>query len=229
MYKKRISRFVERHNLEKRDYGPYIVLAKMFYDGSYSVNLSEAQVIRNVVVSMKQTLFPGFFDKIFISHREKDKEQVAALINLLHAIGIPRPTVRNDKSMIFCTSHPESYIDNGMKNLEEIREQFNNSDHTFFILWYTNNYFVSQACLNEAGAIWATNRKYQEILIPGFDSSRIGGLMEKQRVWFRANDSIRLNSFKEEIESMFCLEPLTMNAWETARNAFIEQIEALTK
>lgn len=129
--------------------------------------------------------------------------------------------------MIFCTSHPATYIDNGIRNLEEIRKQFNNSDHTFFILWYTDNYFESQACLNEAGAIWATEKKYQEILAPWFDSSKIGGLMDKEKVWFRANDNHRLNNFKQDLESMFDLEPLTLNAWEDVRNQFIAKIESL--
>ena len=34
-----------------------------------------------------------------------------------------------------------------------IREQFQGHSHIYFILWYTDNYFESQACLNEAGAI----------------------------------------------------------------------------
>lgn len=146
---------------------------------------------------------------------------------LISQIGISRPTVGNDEKVIFCTSHPATYLENGARNLDEIREKVNCSDHTFFIMWYTDNYFESQACLNEAGAIWALNKKYQEILIPGFDSSKIGGLLDKQSVWFRANDKFRLNTFKEQLESMFGLDPLTTNAWETARDSFISKINSL--
>ena len=63
--------------------------------------------------------------------------------------------------------------------------------------------------------------------MPSFDSSKIRGLMDKQIVWFKANDKYRLNSFKEDIETMFGLDPLTVNAWEPARDAFVERIESL--
>ena len=227
-YKERINGFLSKRDLKKRDYGLYEILDSLYFEKrGYTVNLSEAQSIRDNVISLKHQLFPKAYEKIFISHREKDKEQVGAFIELLYMIGIPRPTVGNERTTIFCTSHPASYINNGVRNLEEIRSQFNSVDHTFFILWYSDNYFESQACLNEAGAIWASQRKYQEILMPSFDSSKIGGLMDKQIVWFRANDKYRLNSFKEDIEMMFGLDPLTVNAWEPARDAFVERIESL--
>ena len=51
---------------------------------------------------MKHELYPNCFEKVFISHREKDKEQVAAFIDLLHALGIPRPTKDAPEKAIFC-------------------------------------------------------------------------------------------------------------------------------
>jgi len=229
-YKARISDFFSKRDL-KRDFGPYEVLCSLFYNRgrSYTINLTEAQSIRDNVIALKHQLFADAYEKIFISHREKDQEQVAAFMDLLYTIGIRRPTVGNEESMIFCTSHPATYIDNGVRNLEEIRIQFNNPDHIFFLLWYSDNYFESQACLNEAGAIWASRRKYQEILMPDFDSAKIGGLMDKQKVWFRANDKYRLNCFKEELEAMFGLDPLRQNAWEQARDCYISRIEAISR
>ena len=229
-YKRQIYSFLTSHGLKRKDYAPYVVLNALFFNtGSYSVNMSEAQTIRSTILSLKHELFPDAFEKVFISHREKDDAQVAEFINLLYAIGIPRPTVCNDESVIFCTSHPASYIENGARNLDEIKAHFNSPEHTYFILWYTGNYFESQACLNEAGAIWATGKKYQEILAPGFSSSKIGGLLDKQPVWFRANDKFRLNTFKEKLEAMFGLDPLTQNAWEIARDSFITKIENYAK
>lgn len=90
---------------------------------------------------------------------------------------------------------------------------------------YTDNYFSSQACLNEMGAIWVTNKKYQEILMPKFDETHIKGLLDKQVTWFRANDKFRLNDFKKQIETMFYLSPLEQNSWEIARDKFIKAIE----
>ena len=70
-------------------------------------------------------------------------------------------------------------------------------------------------------------KKYQEILMPDFDSSQIRGLLDKQPVWFRANDKMRLNTFKEQIEKMFALPPTISNTWELARDKFIEQINKI--
>lgn len=230
-YKDRINSFFSNRKLKKSDYGPYEVLDSLYFERrrSYTINLSEAKSIRDNVIMLKHQLFPDAYEKIFISHREKDKEQVVAFVDLLYTIGIPRPIVGNEMSTIFCTSHPAAYISNGARNLEEIRNQFNSIDHTFFILWYSDNYFESQACLNEAGAIWALKSNYQEILMPDFDSSKIGGLMDKQKVWFKANDKYRLNSFKNDIEKMFDLVPLTQNTWEPARDAFIARIESVVQ
>lgn len=225
-YKKKIDCFCENNSLKRKDYAPYQVLSQFYYKEttSYTINLSEAMMIRRTIVEMKHELFSNCYEKIFISHREKDKKSVEAFVELLHSIGIPRPTEKNPESVIFCTSHPESYILNGEKNLEEIRDHLNSDKHIFYILWYSDNYFESQACLNEAGAIWALKRNYQEILSPQFDNKKIGGLLDKQPVWFRSNDAERLNIFKEQLEKMFELDKLSINAWETARNKFINTI-----
>lgn len=227
-YKRLINRFFDSSTNINNDYGPYQVLSKLYFSGNnYSVCISEAQMIRDTVIWMKHDLFPDCFEKIFISHREKDKDQVAAFLDLLYAIGIPRPTSNDPKSTVFCTSHPSAFIGNGQRNLDTIKQQFQSHEHTFYILWYTDSYFESQACLNEAGAIWAMDKRYQEILSPSFKSERINGLLDKQRVWFRANDKARINDFKEQLEKMFGLAPLTTNAWETARDTYISQIETI--
>lgn len=227
-YKKRINDFVKEQGLSQRDYAPYVVLDSFYFSSSsYSLNISEAEMIYRTVVDLKHKLFPNSFDGIFISHREKNKDQVTAFIDLLYSIGISRPTATQPESMIFCTSHPATYLGNGSRNLEEIKEQFTNSSHTFYILWYTDDYFESQACLNEAGAIWAMGKKYQEILSPKFDSKKIGRLLDKQPVWFKADDKFRLNSFKEQIEQMFGLAPISANAWEMARDTFIKRIQTI--
>lgn len=225
-YKSKVNNFCQKHKINKRAYAPYAILEKFyFYRVPYSVNAGEVCAIKDALVKIKHTHFNEDFEKIFISHREKDKEQVDAFINLLYAIGIPRPTVEKEESTIFCTSHPESYIKNGEKNLEAIRNMINTDKHIFYILWYTDNYFQSQACLNEAGAIWVMEKKYQEILVPNFDENKIIGLLDKQPVWFRADDKFRLNSFADDIQKMFSLPKVATNSWELARDKFIEDID----
>lgn len=229
-YKNLIVLFVRKYGFADNANPFYAVLDKYHFSESfaYTVNLSEARMIYRTLVAWKHKLVPDSFEKIFISHREKDKLQVDAFINLLHAIGIARPRQNQDQKTIFCSSHPAYYIENGKKNLDEIKCEIQSDQHTFFILWYTDNYFDSQACLNEAGAIWALDKCYQEILSPTFDHSKIGGLLDKQPTWFVSTDKYRLNTFKEQLEKMFGLDPLQQNAWEKARDEFINQIINIT-
>lgn len=230
-YRDKIWAFFETHpDLDNRKNDHREILRQFLYrpSQSFTLNVCEAAFIENTVVDLKHRYFSNDFERIFISHREKDKAQVEAFVELLHSIGIPRPTQANPENMIFCTSHPAAYLQNGCKNLDTIREQFQGHSHTYYILWYTDNYFDSQTCLNEAGAIWAMNKRYQEILSPTLSSGKIGGLLDKQAVWFRSNDKYRLNTFREQLEAMFSLSPITQNAWETARDRFIAQIENST-
>ena len=225
-YKIKVSSFCKEYKINDGNYGPYeIINAFYFKSSAYTINKSEVSAIKYALIEIKHTLFKDDYEKIFISHREADKEQVDAFVDLLHAIGIPRPTTEEPESTIFCTSHPEGYIQNGERNLDTIRDMINTDKHVFYVLWYTDRYFESPACLNEAGAIWAMKKKYQEILVPNFDSGKIKGLLDKQPVWFRANDKMRLNTFKEQIEKMFTLTPTTANAWEMARDKFVQTIK----
>lgn len=229
-YKVLINLFCDKYDIDKNStklvHSTYLSIKDYYWKRNYTVNLSEAKAILELVIFLKKLLFPDLYEKIFISHREKDKRQVDALIELLYAIGIPRPLQNGEKS-IFCTSHPAAYVENGQKFDEQIFKQFYSEKNVFFILWYTENYFQSQACLNEMGAIWVMDKKYQEILIPGFDRHKIGGLLPKAAISFYANDKYRLNTLKEQIEKMFYLQPITPNTWETARDKFITTIEEL--
>lgn len=224
-YCEQIENFCYKHNLKELSYAPYAILSMycrpMSNDKLY---LHEIAEIRHNLILLKNDLFKDAYEKIFISHREKDADQVDAFIELLHVIGIPRKTSQDSEGIIFCTSHPEGYIKNGDRNLDTIREMINTDKHVFYILWYTDNYFESPACLNEAGAIWVMKKKYQEILMPDFDANKIKGLLDKQPVWFKTDNKARLNTFKEQIEAMFGLNPIDYNVWENARDKFIEQI-----
>lgn len=62
---------------------------------------SEIAAIKHNLILIKHTLFENAYEKIFISHREKDAEQVAAFVDLLHVIGIPRPTIEAPERVIF--------------------------------------------------------------------------------------------------------------------------------
>ena len=226
-YKEKIVAFVQKHNIEKLYREHYSLIKEYYYNStSWTLNLKEIDTLEKGILELKQKLCKDAKNKIFISHSEKDKASVDLFIELLHAIGVPYPTQNTEEKYIFCSSHPDYYIENGRPNKIKVKTELQNQD-TFYVLWYTDNYFNSPCCLNEVGAIWVNNRDYQEILEPDFDSSKIKGLLDNQPVWFRADDKYRLNDFKNQVVEMFGLDVPSENHWEQSRDKFIKRLKEL--
>lgn len=95
-YCKKIGIFCSTHNLEDKNYASYAIL-NMYWQPSSDVKLFKSEIveIRHNLILLKHELFKDAYEKIFISHREKDADQVAAFVELLHVIGIPRTTVQD--------------------------------------------------------------------------------------------------------------------------------------
>lgn len=143
-YKEMIDRFDNSYCLQTHSSAEvrYLrdKLCKLYWKGRYTVSLEEARDIKSLIIQLKHVLFPDCYEKIFISHREMDKEQVHAFIELLYAIGIPRP-LQGAENPIFCSSHPAAYIENGCPISDEIKKQFHGHEHRLYIIWYTENFF----------------------------------------------------------------------------------------
>ena len=52
-------------------------------------------------------------------------------------------------------------------------------------------------------------------------------IKELKLQWEQKTNELKV--FKEQLEKMFYLEPLAMNAWEIARDRFIEQVEEFNR
>ena len=230
IYKEKILKFVNRNNIKEKYPYYYKLFGKYYYQNTktWFFDLNELSIVEEALLGLKQILCKDMKNKIFISHSELDREAVNLFVELLYAIGVPHPTQDTKSNFIFCSSHPSHYINNGDPNKLKVKEELQKSD-TFYVLWYSDNYFSSQCCLNEAGAIWVNNRLYQEILEPDFDSLKIKGLLDSQPVWLRADDKYRLNDFKNQIIEMFGLEMPGENHWENSRDKFIERLHALRR
>ena len=77
IYCERIDNFCTVHNLKDRNYAPYAILCK-YWTSSSDATLypSEIAAIKHNLTLIKHTLFENDYEKIFISHREKDADQV---------------------------------------------------------------------------------------------------------------------------------------------------------
>ena len=164
------------------------------------------------------------FDKIFISHSEKDKGIVNSFISLLHDIGIQKPTSGNE-GRIFCSSYNGYLIPLRKNNIEYIKSQLDSTDNILAIIMYSKNYMNSPCCLNEAGAIWIKNIPFQPIILPDFSFKEVTGFLNPNITGFEISDKARLSDFKEQLETNFNLPVISHNLWEQDRDKFLKEIK----
>jgi TIR domain len=154
-------------------------------------------------------------ERIFISHSSQDAPFVEELVDLLELIGI-----QGEK--IFCTSFTGYGIDLGENFLDVIKEELHSDTLVLFIL--STNFYSSPICLCEMGATWVLTKEHIPILIPPFNFSDVKGVIPLTQ-GFRINDELKLNLFKEKIESIFGVSSnLNQSAWERKRDRIVKQL-----
>lgn len=159
--------------------------------------------------------------KIFISHATKDKDYVAALVNLLEDIGLR-------ESQVFCSSASGYNIPLDEDIYDYLKKQFNEFDlHVILVL--SDHYYESVASMNEMGAAWVLQKKYTTILLPGFEFKEIRGAINPRKIGLKLdNDSNdvkeKLGQLKDTIIDEFGLETIRDVRWEQKRDQFIKSI-----
>lgn len=159
--------------------------------------------------------------KIFISHSSKDKKYVELLVELLESIGL-------NHEHIFCTSMPGYDIPVGTNIFECLRNQFLKYDlHVIFI--HSDNYYESAVSLNEMGAAWALKNNHTSILLPGFDFSKMRGVINSKEIGIKLdNDEYevkdKLNQLQKTLVQEFHLPEPHSTKWERYRDVFIKSV-----
>ena len=128
-------------------------LIKEFIDGIDASDISVNGLSVPTANELKEPI-------ILLSHRSSDKKYGDALEKLFSAMGI-----KNDQ--LIYTSHPLHKIPLDKNIYEYLRESFGRK--TLVIILWSNEYLDSPACLNEMGAVWATQTDYTNIYVPSFD------------------------------------------------------------
>ena len=165
--------------------------------------------------------------KIFVTHSSKDKAYVLLLTELLRNLKIS-----NDS--IVCTSDPRHKIPNGRNAYEWLKEQFIESNiHMIFVL--SENYYGSNACLNEMGAAWLVAQKSDILLLPGFGFDNFKqkeGCLDKEAQGGSIDSDDRmlkawLKNLRDDVIKEFGLAAPDELDWEEYRNKFIAKIRAV--
>lgn len=159
--------------------------------------------------------------KIFISHSSKDKEQAKKLVTLFEQMGL-------NEDQIFCSSVPGYDIGIDGDIFEGIKQQFSESElHLVYLL--SDHYYDSAVSLNEMGAAWIVQAKYTLILLPGFNFERIKGVVNKNQIGIKLDNSRdevkdKLNQLYDNIVEEFKLQKKKQIIWEGKRDNFIDEI-----
>lgn len=158
--------------------------------------------------------------KVFISHTSSDKQIVEEVIELLELVGL-------ESNQIFCTSFEGYGIDLGEDFLMKIKEELSSDTLVLFIL--SKSFYESPVCLCEMGATWVLAKEHIPVLIPPLDYSDIKGVIPLTQ-GFKINETLKLNLFKDKIESLYQLDNhVSMSTWERKRDRIVTRIEKLLK
>lgn len=217
-------------NLKLSESSPYI--RKLYYNWNVLNERRCTELDLSFVIEtlkkIKRNLFSEYFDKIFISHSEKDKDIVDNFISLLHDIGIQKP-ISGNEGRIFCSSYNGYLIPLRENNVEYIKSQLDSTYNILAIIMYSKNYMNSPYCLNEAGAVWIKNIPYQPIILPDFSFKEVKGFLNPNITGFEISNRSRLNDFKEQLLGYFNLPVINYNVWEQDRDKFLKEIQDYSK
>ena len=153
--------------------------------------------------------------KIFISHSSKDKDVIEKFTDYILQLGIGL-----SHEDIFCTSIEEMGIKNGEDIRHHIRENVLSADFSFLMI--SKNYKQSEICLNEMGAVWATENRVRYYLLPDVDFKEIGWLCDAKKA-DRLGNSVVLDAIEEELTEFYGL-PRKGGIWSRQRQNFVDYL-----
>ncbi|WP_234122563.1 toll/interleukin-1 receptor domain-containing protein [Clostridium hydrogenum] len=158
---------------------------------------------------------------IFISHSSLDIHYVKPFVQLLEDIGL------SGKGKIFCSSLSGYWIPKNNNIYDYLKKLFDKN--LYMILFLSDNYYESPACMNEMGATWVKVDKPTHILTPEFNFSEIKGSVDTSQIMFKLNNRERINELKDELINEFDLNKLDENFWERKREDFLNTIDSVIK
>ena len=153
--------------------------------------------------------------KIFISHSSKDKDIMEKFTDDILQLGIGL-----SHEDIFCTSIEEMGIKNGEDIRRHIRDNVQSADFSFLMI--SKNYKQSEICLNEMGAVWATDNRVRYYILPDVDFKEIGWLCDAYKA-SKLGDPVVLDTLEQELTDFYGLPHKGAN-WSRHRQNFIDYL-----
>ncbi|MEI7228669.1 toll/interleukin-1 receptor domain-containing protein [Pectobacterium carotovorum] len=157
---------------------------------------------------------------VFVSHATKDKELVAAIVDLIEdGIGVP-------ESEIFCSSLDGLGIPTGENFISYIKSEIQEPKVVIFLL--TPSYFKSKFCLCEMGAAWAKTLKIFPILVPPLTYEDLKYVLTSTQV-ANIKDDIKYNELRDHLIDVLDFHPKSNTKWDVKRKIFLKKLPSLLK
>lgn len=153
--------------------------------------------------------------RIFISHSSRDKDIMEKFTDGILQLGIGL-----SHEDIFCTSIEEMGIKNGEDIRRHIRDNVQSADFSFLMI--SKNYKQSEICLNEMGAVWATENRVRYYILPDVDFKEIGWLCDAYKA-SKLGDPVVLDTLEQELTDFYGL-PHKGAIWSRHRQNFIDYL-----
>ena len=107
---------------------------------------------------------------------------------------------------------------NGKDIRTHIQKNIRTADYSFLLI--SDNYKKSEICLNEMGAVWATDNDVKYCLLPGISFESLGWLVSPKKAHY-ITDRTFLDSLKNEITSRYNIDNGRVS-WSMHREVFVE-------
>ena len=213
-----------------------IVTTRMYYDAKEELKkeLNEGLNVLNAVIleenmkmelqtanSKSSTMKSNKKPLVFISHRSTQEAFVTALVNLLENCGF-------SKENLFCSSVPGFNIGLGEDIIETLKEKF--VEYDLYVLYVlSTDFFESAYCLNEMGAAWALQVKYDIIATRTLNEKKIEGVISKTKTRISFKDTPlqledRMIQLRDKLLTFASLPKIEEINWRRYYLAFQDQI-----
>lgn len=151
---------------------------------------------------------------IFISHSSKDKELADILVNFLVGVGV-------DKKKIFFTSNVLMGVDGSIR--QDIRSALKGAK--YYLIIATDNYFSSEYCLNEEGAIWYISDNYSIFAPSWFSHTKLKGFITDDNILRRFDNVQDYLKVYGLLSQKIGISNSTSKVIDVANNSSIEYLE----
>lgn len=233
-----LSACFDNNSNHKDAFDRSIVSTRMYYDAkeelkkelNEGLNVLNAVILEeNLKVELKTadseicTMKSNKKPLVFISHRGTQETFVTALVNLLEKCGF-------SKENLFCSSVPGFNIGLGEDIIETLKDKF--VEYDLYILYVlSTDFFESAYCLNEMGAAWVLQVKYDIIATHTLDEKKIEGVISKTKTRVSFKDTPlqlddRMIQLRDKLLAFAGLPQIKEINWRRYYLAFLDQVES---